>query len=67
MSNLEAGDNIQTKYEIFTQLQQERSIACGSDVGYVMRKESWERIDTLLDYLIDVDALASLVEVEPVR
>lgn len=66
MSNLEAGDNIQTKYEIFTRLQEERSIACGDDVGYVMRKESWERIDVLLDWLIDVDAIGTLIEVEAV-
>lgn len=61
---MEAAD--QTKYEIFNALQQERSIACGKDVGHVMRAEAWSRIDTLLDYLIDIDAIGSLVEVEAV-
>lgn len=56
----------QTKYEIFTQLQQERSIACGADVGHNMRKEAWNRIDVLLDWLIDINAIGTLIEVEAV-
>lgn len=61
---MEAED--QTRYEVYVQLQQERSIACGSDVGHNMRKEAWERIDVLLDWLIDINAIGTLIEVKTV-
>ena len=55
--------DIQTKYEIFTKLEDERLFLASGDVGHVREKETWARVDWLLDCLIDVEAIATLAEV----
>jgi len=59
---MEVEQDLQTRYEIYQRLGEERLIACAKDVGHVMAKESWERIDVLLDYMRDIDGINSLIE-----
>ena len=61
---MEAEEDIQTRYEIFAALQQERDIITTKGAGHLVVKAAWERVDARLGRLNDLDGIASLVDTE---
>lgn len=61
---MEVEQDLQTRYEIYQRLGEERLIACAKDVGHLARKNAWLQIDMLLDCLLDAQAISNLVEVD---
>jgi hypothetical protein len=45
------------KWDIYERLNVEREFVMDDNTGHVMRREAWERIDFLLDSLIEINQL----------
>jgi hypothetical protein len=45
------------KWDIYERLNTEREFVIDENTGHVMRREAWERIDCLLDSLIEINRL----------
>lgn len=52
------------KEVLYERLHQDRKLVIDPDTGYVMRREAWERIDSTLDCLNELNRLAMGQEVE---
>lgn len=50
-----------SKIEIYSLLNAERERVISPDTGHVMRKEAWERIDWLLDCIIELNRMDNVV------
>jgi hypothetical protein len=63
MSELVTPENtdVMTRYELYQQLNNEREIVIDSNSSHVVKKEAWERIDFLLDVMIDLNFLETVV------
>lgn len=54
----------QALYEVDALLEEQRQRVVSKDIGTVMLKETWERVDELLDMRNDIQAVRSLVDTE---
>jgi|GEM_PF-6276222 len=61
---METEADVMTRYEVYQHLNAEHAIACDSQAGNVVRRESWGRIDWLLDILIDLNAIEQLEAID---
>lgn len=54
---LEYEPAIETRYEIYAALEDQRSIITTEGAGRQIKAKAWERVDFLLDCLIEVNAI----------
>lgn len=55
MDSFETDSDVMTRHEIFTRLESCRVIVTTEGVGHIVKRDTWQYIDFLLDTMIDLD------------